>query len=75
MVIDVVIYYSGGCEGNKKSPGRWFDKPARGLELVYAFSLYQIEFFRAADGRPTVIHPELAVNVFGVGTHGVEGYH
>src|SRR5678809_523332 len=28
-----------------------------------------------ADGRPTVAHPELGVNVFGVSTHGVQRHH
>ena len=40
-----------------------------------AGSLEQIEFLSPADRCPTVVHPELAVNVFGVGTHGVQGYH
>src|SRR5713226_2671782 len=38
-------------------------------------SLEQIEFLSPADRCPTVVHPELAVNVFGVGTHGVQGHH
>jgi hypothetical protein len=43
--------------------------------LVFACSLQEIEFLSAADGRPAVVHPELAVDVLGVGTHGVQGYH
>src|SRR5260370_27872421 len=38
-------------------------------------SLEQIEFLSPADRCPPVGHPELAVNVFGVGTQGVEGHY
>ena len=39
------------------------------------YLLQQIEFFSAADGRPTIVHPQLGVNVLGVGTHGVQRHH
>ncbi len=61
-VIDVVM------EGNKNSSGR--------LELGWRdFSqLEQIEFFRTADGRSTIVDPQFVVDVFGVGAQGVERY-
>src|ERR1700680_1589195 len=43
--------------------------------LVFAASLEQMEFLSPVDGCPTVVYPELAENVFGVCTHGVEGHH
>jgi hypothetical protein len=41
---------------------------------VVICSLEQIEFLSPADRCPAVVHTELAVNVFGVGTQGVQGY-
>ena len=40
-----------------------------------ACALYQIEVLSPVHGRPTVVHPELVVNVFGVRPHGIEGHH
>ena len=40
-----------------------------------AGSLEQIELLSPAHRCLTVVHPELVVNVFGVGTHGVQGHH
>ena len=34
-----------------------------------------LEFLGPADRRPSVVHPELAVNVLGVGPQGVQGHH
>lgn len=34
--------------------------------------LEQIEFFRAADGRPTIVDPQFIENIFGVCAQGVE---
>ena len=68
MVIDVVIFTREAVRQN--SPGRWFEKPARAV-VLFACSLEQIELFSPMNGRPPVGHPELVVNVFGVGTQGV----
>jgi len=81
VVIDVVIYQSGCCEGSKKAPASGStnlpgpEAMARAIACVFACSLQQSEFLSAADGRPTVVHPELVVDGFGVGTHGVQGHH
>ena len=40
--------------------------------MIDAVLLQQIEFFGAADGRPAIVHPQLGVNVMGVGTQGVQ---
>jgi len=45
-----------------------------GLEMVCAGLLEQIEFLSAADSRPPVGHPELVVNVAGVGPYGAQGH-
>ena len=74
VVIDVVICESGGCEGEKK-PGTWFDKPGPGRGWCGRRSLEQIEFLSPADRCPAVVHPELGVNVLGVGTQSVQGHH
>ena len=34
--------------------------------------LQQTEFFGAADCSPTIVHPQLGVNVLGMGTYGVQ---
>ena len=77
-MIDVMIFNRDAVR-EMKSPGRWFDKHARAwvgvCVLVKTCLLQQIEFLCAADGRPTVVHPELAVNVLGVGTYGGKGHH
>lgn len=39
-----------------------------------AYLLKQIEFLSAADGRPAVVHPQLFVNVIGMGAQSVERY-
>ena len=38
-------------------------------------SLQQTEFFGAADGRPTIIHPEFGVDVLCLGPDGIERHH
>ena len=38
-------------------------------------SLQQTELFSPADGRLTVVHPELVENIFGVSTQGVQRHH
>ena len=40
---------------------------------VRAGSRQQLELLRAFDRCPTVVHPELAVEVLGVGAHSVQG--
>ena len=39
------------------------------------YLLKQIEFFGPADGSPAIVHPQLGVNVLGVGTHGAQRHH
>lgn len=59
-VIEVVI------DGNKNSSGQ-------GWSWVERFKwLEQVELFRAADGRPTIVDPQFIENILGVGTQGVE---
>jgi hypothetical protein len=71
VVIDVVMCSSGGCEGEKK-PRHVVRHTCQSWWRLG--SLEQIEFLSPADRCPTVVHPELGVNVFGVGTHGVQGH-
>ena len=67
-MMEVMIYRVEDCEGNKKEPAGGFYCL---LVLCVSFKglLQQIEFFGAADGSPAIIHPQLSVNVLGVGTH------
>jgi hypothetical protein len=37
--------------------------------------LQQAEFFGAADGSPTIVHPQLSVNVLSMGTYGAQRNH
>ena len=49
--------------------------PCQDRGFINGVLLQQIEFFGAADGSPAVVHPQLGVNVLGVGTHGVQRHH
>ena len=42
---------------------------------MVAGALEQIELLGPADSCPTVVHPELGVNVIGVRPQGVQGHH
>ncbi len=51
----------------KKDPDRRFGTPVRTVDSKMQNRLKQMEFFSAADGSPAVVHPQLGVNVLGVG--------
>ena len=72
VVIDVVIYDRGGCE--TKSPGRWLDRPAR-AGVVVAVRLEQLQFLGPVNRCPTAVDSELVVDVFGVGSQGIQRHH
>src|SRR5438034_292137 len=57
-----------------KSPGRWLDIPARAGVVVAAW-LEQLQLLGPVDRCPTVVHPELVVNVFGVGSQRIQRHH
>ena len=64
----------GMLRGKQKAPaGGTTNLP--GLRVVFAGALEQIELLSPADGCPAVVHPELGVNVLGVGAQGVQGHH
>lgn len=70
MMMEVMIYRVEDCEGNKKNQqvvftACWF------CGLRFKQLLQQIEFFGAADGSPAVVHPQLGVNILGMGAYGV----
>ena len=72
VVINMVIHGLGCC-GQTNMPWPVIETPAR-AGLVFEEWSEQIEFLRAADGSPTGVHPKLVVNIFCVGTHGIQGY-
>ncbi len=49
--------------------------PCQDRGFINEVLLQQIEFFGAADGSPAIVHPQLGVNVLGVGTHGAQRHH
>ena len=64
-LIDVLIFNREVVVKIKNS-GRWFEPPAR-VRVDDCLSALQIEFLSAADRRTAVVHPQLVVNVIGVG--------
>ena len=58
----------------QNSPGRWLDRPA-GAGVGVAAWLEQLQFLGPVDRCPTVVHAELVVNVFGVGSQGIQRHH
>ena len=71
VVIDVVMCLSRGCDGEKK-PNRWVYKLGKGL--LRACLLEQIEILSSSDRCPSIVHSKLVINVFSVGSYGVQGY-
>jgi len=69
-MIEIMIYGSGDCEGNKKNQ-QAAQSTCSFVGFRFEGSLQQMELFGAADGSPAVVHPQLGVNVLGVGPHGV----
>ena len=41
-------------------------------DLVSAGARQQVQLLGPPNGRPAIVHPELAVDVFGVGAHGIQ---
>ncbi len=86
MLIDVLIYSLACCTGNTKprqvvqqtcqgrGSGAMLGAPL-GMAPSVAGASEHIEFLCPAHGRTAVVHPELAVNVIGVRTQGVQGHH
>ncbi len=69
-MMEVMIYGSGIVRETKKESAGvlvacWF------FGFRFKGFLQQIEFFGTVDGRPAVVHPQLAVNVLGMGPYGV----
>jgi hypothetical protein len=69
-----MIYGSGDVRKIKKVR-QVTQNPCQDRGLIEAGLLQQIEFFGAADGSPAVVHPQLGVNILGVGPHGVQRHH
>src|SRR5688500_13237170 len=60
----------------QNNPGRWLDRSAGAGVVVAAWDwLEQLQLLGPVDRCPTVVHAELVVDVFGVGSQRIQRHH